>query len=80
VPPRLRIRAGRRAGAKLLVIRPAGGRYDVQVRRDGRWVSLFRKTKKSWVRLPASATGKRIRARSRSAAGIPSRWRSRAVR
>ena len=78
--PSLRIRDPRRAGGKVLVIRPAGGRYDVQVRRNGRWVSLSRKTKKSTVGLPASANGKRIRARSRSAAGIPSHWRSRVVR
>ena len=80
LPPKLQIRNPRRAGGKVLVMRPAGGRYDVQIRRNGRWVSLYRKTKKSTVRLPASANGKRIRARSRSAAGIPSRWRSRVVR
>ena len=79
-PPRLRIRNPRRGGAKLLVIRPAGGRYDVQIRRGGRWVPIRRKTSKSTVRLPASASGKRIRARSYSAAGIASNWRSRTVR
>ena len=78
--PRLRIRSPRRAGAKLLVIRPAGGRYDVQIRRNGRWVPIRRKTKRNTVRLPSSANGKRIRARSYSAASIVSRWRSRRVR
>ena len=80
VPPRLRIGDAQRAAGKRLVLRPAGGRYDVQARRGGRWHFLFRKTKKSTLRLPASATGRRIRARSYSAAGIPSRWRARLVR
>ena len=77
VRPRLRIRSARRAGSKVLVIRPRGGRYDVQVRRGGRWVPLRRKTKKTSVRLPRGVN--RIRARSYSAAGIPSRWRAKLV-
>jgi hypothetical protein len=77
--PSLRIRAPRRHGAKRLVIRPAGGRYDVQVRRDGRWKPLYSKSRKSTLRLPHRHGGFRIRARSRSAAGIPSRWRYRGV-
>lgn len=76
-PPRLRIRSSGRASSRLLVIRPHGGRYDVQVRRDGRWVAPYRRTKKTTVRFAASA--ERVRARSYSAADIRSRWRMRVL-
>ena len=73
-PRRFRIRVREAPGpGKRVVMRPRGGRYDVQVRRGRRWVPVRRKTKKTSVRLPRSA--RRVRARSYSAAGIPSRWR-----
>jgi predicted AlkP superfamily pyrophosphatase or phosphodiesterase len=57
-------------------IRPAGGRYDVEVRRPGGWRRVASKTARS--RLPAALDSRLgLRVRARSAAGVPSRWRTR---
>lgn len=70
--PALRlVRAGR-----LLRLRPAGWRYDVQVRKRGakRWRTIRRASTDTVVAVPRRA---RVRARLRRPDGHPSRWVSR---
>ncbi len=65
-PPRVKM------GARRLTVGPPGIRFEAQARSRGRWRSLGRKVGVKRVRVPRSAS--RLRVRTRSAAGIKSRW------
>jgi predicted AlkP superfamily pyrophosphatase or phosphodiesterase len=60
---------------KRLRVTPLGGRYDVQSSAGDRWRYLRKDSAKSTVKLRALRGSCRVRARVRSAAGIPGRWR-----
>lgn len=60
---------------KRLRVTPRGGRYDIQASAGGRWRFLRKNSAKSTVKLRALRGSCRARARVRSAADIPGRWR-----
>ena len=58
------------------MLEPKGGEYDLQLRDRGGWRTALRDSPKASVKVATLDGACRVRARTISAAGVPSRWRA----
>jgi hypothetical protein len=74
--PRVSVRTPKKVGGRYQVSwRPKGGTYDLEIRSDGNWKRLRRRTERTSVTIrPGGGQPATVRVRAHSAAKIPSAW------